>query len=105
MGNYIEGTMSNLFAVTRKNELITPQIFSSGIAGVMRRTVMEDLCPMIDETCFEADIARVNDFIEVFVTNALVGILPVLRIDQYKFEVGPVTRKLQAALEKSQLLP
>jgi branched-subunit amino acid aminotransferase/4-amino-4-deoxychorismate lyase len=36
---------------------------------------------------------------EVFLTNALAGIWPVNRVEERHFLVGPVTQRLQAAIE------
>ena len=102
-GRYIEGTSSNLFAVTAKDEIITPELINCGVNGVMRRAIIEDLCPKIGQECYEAEINGVENFMELFVSNALMGILPITRVDNISFEVGPVTRALQDALTESKL--
>ena len=100
---YIEGTMSNIFAVTGSDEIITPLLDSCGVEGVMKRVVVESLCPVIDKSCFEAEITRLeaDEFKEIFITNALIGIMPVIAVDSEVFSVGPVTRSLQQALSQS----
>lgn len=98
-GNYIEGTMSNVFAVAPDGELITPNLASSGVAGVMRRVVMEKLAPAINKACYEAEIHRMTEFTEVFITNAMIGIVPVLAADTTQYPIGPVTRQLQQQLQ------
>lgn len=97
---YVEGTMSNFFAIAPEGELITPSLDNSGVAGVMRRLVVETLAPAIGIECLEADISRMNEFKEVFITNALMGIVPVLAVDKHQFEIGPVTRQLQQQLQQ-----
>jgi 4-amino-4-deoxychorismate lyase len=104
-GCYIEGTMSNIFAVTKDGDVVTPRLDSAGVEGVMRKIVIDYLCPKIKKTCFEAEINRMDEFEEVFVTNALMGIVPVIAVDQIQFDIGLVTRKLQQALTKSQWIP
>ena len=39
-GNVVDGTMSNIFAV-KENVLFTPDLLLSGVAGVMRKTVIK----------------------------------------------------------------
>lgn len=104
-GNYIEGTMSNLFAVTSSNEIITPQLSYCGVEGVMRQVVVSKLCPATGKSAFEAEILRMDDFCELFITNSLIGIVPVIAVDNHAFSIGPVTRSLQQALKESRLLP
>jgi len=76
----IGGTMSNLF-VRRGSSLITPPVDRCGIAGVMRRWVLEQadtlkLSATIDRLRWE-DMTGVD---EAFMTNAVVGIVPVAMI-------------------------
>lgn len=97
---YVEGTMSNFFAIAPEGELITPSLDNSGVAGVMRRLVVETLAPAIGIECLEAEISRMNEFKEVFITNSLMGIVPVLAVDKHHFEIGPITRQLQQQLQQ-----
>lgn len=101
LGSYIEGTMSNIFAVTNTNEIITPQLNTCGVEGVMKRVVVEALVPEIGKHCFEAEITRMDEFSEIFITNALIGIIPVIAVDNDTFAIGPVTRSLQQSLEQA----
>lgn len=100
-GHYIEGTMTNLFAVTQDGEVITPRLEMAGVEGVMRKIVVDHLCADINKPCYEAEIIRMDEFAEVFITNVLLGIVPVIAVDHVKFGIGPVTRSLQHALAKS----
>lgn len=102
---YIEGTMSNFFAVSRGDELVTPVLEDAGVNGIMRRLIMEKLCPGIDRVCHEAEIRRMDEFTELFISNAMIGIVPVTAVDDAAFAIGPVTRQLQQALQQSQLMP
>jgi 4-amino-4-deoxychorismate lyase len=75
--NIVSGTMSNLF-MRRGSRLITPTVDRCGIAGVMRRWVLEqasglDLVVAESRLRWE-DLAGAD---EVFMTNAVVGIVPV----------------------------
>lgn len=99
-GFYTDGTMSNIFAVSPDGELITPALQTAGVSGVMRRLVMETLAPAIKKTCHEAEIHRMNEFSEVFITNAMLGIVPVVSADTSYYSIGPITRQLQAQLSQ-----
>lgn len=75
--NVISGTMSNLF-VRRGSTLITPRLDRCGIAGVMRRWVLEqarslDLRP-IEGRVAQRDLKSAD---EVFMTNAVAGVVSV----------------------------
>jgi len=98
-GHVVGGTSTNVFAVHGKR-LVTPAVTRNGIAGVMRRIVLErageaGLEP--SETVMTLDDIERAD--ELFMTNALVGILPVGKLDERSYVVGPATRRLMRQLE------
>jgi 4-amino-4-deoxychorismate lyase len=89
-GRLVCGTQSNLFARIGE-ELLTPGIDRCGVAGVMRRTVLEWAArqgipvhetPMQPAGLFAAD--------EVFLTNALVGALPARELDGRPLRRGTI---------------
>ena len=84
-GNVIGGTSRNLFAVFG-NRIKTPALDRAGIAGVMRRAVLEQ-CADLEISAEEADIqpAELHQADELFMTNALVGIQSVIRLDRTAF--------------------
>jgi 4-amino-4-deoxychorismate lyase len=80
-GAVIGGTSRNLFAVFGQS-VKTPLVDRAGIAGVMRRAVLER-CTELGIHAIECElgpeeIARAD---EIFMTNALVGIQSVSRVD------------------------
>ena len=94
-GQVIECTAANLFWV-KDRVLYTPDLSNSGVAGVMRAEVLEraeargvqtEIGFFSPQTLFAAD--------EVFLTNALTGILPVSNIDEHPFAVGDSTMTQQ----------
>jgi len=98
-GNVIGGTSRNLFAVFR-DRLVTPLLDRAGIAGVMRRAII-DRCPELGIEVEEADI-RPGDLLaadEIFMTNALVGIQSVTRLDDHSFVSQSVAIRLRASLQ------
>ncbi len=75
--NIVCGTMSNLFA-RRDSILTTPLLDRCGVAGVMRRWVLTQAAAMnlrpIERRLRWNDLQRAD---EVFVTNAVAGVVPV----------------------------
>jgi 4-amino-4-deoxychorismate lyase len=97
-GALVSGTMTNLFIV-RNARLETPRIDRCGVAGVMRRAVLQ-VAAALGVTAQECSL-RAGDLEnaeEIFVTNALIGIHPVRELDGRPRVPGPMTRALQAGL-------
>jgi len=96
--NIIEATSSNLFAVF-DNQLYTPDLSRCGVAGVMRAEVMEHASSMkINVNIEKLSLARLQSADEVFLTNSIIGIWPVKRIDSTKYPVGVITKSIQNRL-------
>jgi len=97
-GKLVSGTMSNVFLV-HGSLVRTPRLDCCGVAGVMRRVVMQEAAamgvPVEERELRQVDLATAD---EVFLTNARIGIWPVSRLDDRALAVGPVTRRLQQAL-------
>lgn len=99
-GRLVEGTMSNLFLV-RDGALLTPRLHRCGVVGVMRRLVLERLAPACGLTARELDLS-VDDLIaadEVFLTNSVIGIWPVLKVGCLHKRRGDVTIAVQRHLQ------
>jgi len=98
-GSVIEGTMSNLFWVVR-GRLLTSNLENAGVAGVMRRVVMQRICPVLELQCEVScvDVPELQLADEVFVTNSLIGVWPVIQFEGQKWDVGPITKKIQHKL-------
>jgi len=94
----VEGTMSNLFII-RDRVLMTPGLTRCGVAGVLRTVVMELAAGLPLQVQIKApglpDLWRAN---EVFLTNSVIGIWPVVAVDGHPFQKGAVTRRLQELL-------
>lgn len=95
-GRLVEGTMSNLFLV-RDGELLTPPLDRCGVAGIVRAKVMdcwrdrEQREPVVSPV----SLSDLYTAAEVFLTNSLIGIWPVVAVDCHRKQVGPATRELQ----------
>jgi 4-amino-4-deoxychorismate lyase len=90
--------MCNIFIV-RHRQLLTPALTESGICGVMRDVVMETARAAGIEVCETGmgrdDLASAE---EVFLTNSLIGIWPVVRCAERAYGIGEVTREVATAL-------
>ena len=97
-GLWIEGTMSNLFVVS-DGHLLTPDLSRCGVVGVMRELVLELVDELGIETCV-TDISprQLSNADEVFMTNSVMRIWPVLAVGEQRFKAGETTRRLAAAV-------
>lgn len=98
--NIVCGTMSNLF-VRRGAALVTPRLDRCGIAGVMRRWVLEQVGALdlrAQETRIRwRDLVRAD---EVFMTNALVGVVPVATMVRGRERIRLTQRRTADALQR-----
>jgi branched-subunit amino acid aminotransferase/4-amino-4-deoxychorismate lyase len=94
----LEGATTSVFIV--KDRMVsTPPLQGGILPGVMRACVLRlPGPPAIHERDVTLEELRRAD--EVFVTNALLGIMPVAQVDAISFDCArnPVTRSLMAAL-------
>jgi 4-amino-4-deoxychorismate lyase len=102
-GNVVGGTMSNLF-IGRGPFLMTPMLDRCGIAGVMRRWVLEQsrhlgLRPLEGRLRWD----ELGEAEEVFMTNAVAGIVSVAVIrqgkDRIELERTDIADRLRARLD------
>jgi len=96
----IEGVASNLFLV-RAGTVYTPRLHRCGVAGVVRDLVLHKMasdCAPVFETDLMLDDLVAAD--EVFLSNSLIGIMPVLKIDCLHKMRGDVTIAFQQCFQK-----
>jgi 4-amino-4-deoxychorismate lyase len=98
VGNLIEGTMSNLFLV-KDEVLLTPDLQRCGVAGIMRSQVLKlaDQLSIHAEIC-QLGMADLHEAGEVFICNSLIGIWPIIAIDDRNYTRGTTTSRLQDLL-------
>jgi 4-amino-4-deoxychorismate lyase len=100
-GNIVDGIMSNIFAV-KDNSIFTPSLSLCGVAGVMRKTIIEvakELGFSVSEKTFSKHDIEMAD--ELFLTNSLFGVWPIKMIAETRFTtVGKVTKQLQREVRK-----
>lgn len=94
-GIVIEGATTNIFIV-RDGIAHTPSLASGPLPGIARAQVLSLLGPArARESLLTHDDLRHAS--EIFVTNALLGVMPVTQIDDHPLAIGPVTRSLTAS--------
>jgi len=85
-GHLVCAVSSNIFLV-RDGEVLTPELSRCGIAGTVRRLLLEELLPARDLQAREA-VLRPEDLDtaqELFLSNALQGIRSVARVGERRF--------------------
>lgn len=100
-GQLICGTRSNIFWV-REGKLLTPRLSGSGVAGMMRAKVLDAARALgLPAAMVEAPQRDLLQASEAFLSNSLIGIWPLKRIDAH--DLGPpgqLTQRLQTTLSQ-----
>lgn len=78
-GQIVEGSTTNVFVMLEEGDVATPPLESGALPGVARAWVMERLgdvreAPLVPKDLYEAS--------EVFLTNALLGVIPASRLGE-----------------------
>jgi 4-amino-4-deoxychorismate lyase len=95
-GAVIEGTMTNVFARLADGTLMTPDVSVCGVAGVMRRYILEKAAQVGLPICIgKLTIPELEEAEEVFVCNSVIGVWPVNRIGERSYSVGEMTHRFQ----------
>lgn len=102
-GFLAEGTMSNLFLI-KNGVLKTPVLCSYGVEGIMRNYLLDlaraNNIPVEVTQLTKTDLLSAD---EAFFCNSLIEIWPLHQLDEHRFEIGPITRKLQSLLKAESL--
>ena len=96
--NVIEGTMSNVFAISN-GSLYTPILKHAGVNGVVRERVIEiakKIGLIVQQIEIKKEILLEMD--ELFLTNSLSGIWPVKKLEDKEFQIGQITQNLVESL-------
>ena len=104
-GILIEAVFSNIFLI-KHGELFTPDLSEAGVAGVMRRFIIETLAPQagLKVHIKRLSLADLTTADAVFLCNSLYGIWPLTKLlseQTYSFNVDSITLKLQELLCKA----
>lgn len=99
-GELICGTASNVFVV-RSGVLLTPDVRFCGVRGVMRSQVLRMAAelgiPTSEEPLWPHDLDNAT---EMFVTNAVRGIRPVIALESLRWDVGSIAQRLIRELDR-----
>lgn len=76
-----EGATTNIFFI-KNNEIITPKLSCGILNGTIRKYLINNY--EVKETCIYPH--EVNTFDEMFVTNSLMGIMPVYKFENHIFK-------------------
>lgn len=97
-GVLISATSGNVFIVLQ-GKLCTPDLRACGVKGVMRTETMAAArafgLEIEERVLWPQDLERAE---EVFVTNALRGLRPVVQLGQRQWSPGPIAARLQQRL-------
>lgn len=94
-----EGTMSNLFMI-RDDALHTPELKYAGVAGIMRERILDRAAAAGIRTHVRALTLRdIETAQALFFCNSLIGIWPVRRFQDQRFDANPLTGKLMSLLD------
>ncbi len=98
-----EGCISNVFLV-KDNVVYTPRLDTPVLGGVTRKTICQiaerESIKLIEKDLEISDVLAAD---EIFVTNVIMLILPVVRVEAHTVgdgKVGPITRRLTECLQK-----
>ncbi len=92
-GEIAEGTVSNIFFV-RQGELITPKKSCGLLPGIIRGYLLDT--EKVKEGVIRPE--ELEQFEECFVTNSLMGIMPVKRLGTVTFAQSEISRRLREKL-------
>lgn len=95
-GEICEGTVSNIFFVSG-GRLFTPPVSCGLLPGIVRRFVMESFS-VTEQVLRREDAAKME---ECFVTNSLMGIVPVTSLVETDFYKKKVTEQCRRAYEQT----
>ncbi|HET7844008.1 MAG TPA: aminodeoxychorismate lyase [Xanthomonadales bacterium] len=92
-GRVVGASAANVFAVI-DGELTTPGVARCGVAGVARSVITERLTGVVRDVV----LVELESATEVFLSNAVRGVVPVASIGDRRYGVGPAAEAARAAL-------
>ena len=99
-GKVAEGITSNIFAV--KNGVVMTPPLSAGILAGITRGIAIKVAHMLGIIVEERDITTEDLFSaeEFFITSSVREIVPVISFEKKSYEIGPITKRMQAEYKK-----
>jgi 4-amino-4-deoxychorismate lyase len=100
-GKVICGTQSNLF-VLGEDAIYTPDLTHSGIAGVVRELVIETAQQLsIPLRVTDLDRASLSNADALFMTNSVMGVCPVARLEQRSYNLDGMPHELVQRVQEA----
>jgi 4-amino-4-deoxychorismate lyase len=99
-GEVVCGTMSNLF-FTRTGVLFTPPLDECGVSGIMRNTILQ-VVQSLGIAVKEAAVSKaaLQNADDIFLSNALIGIWPVVELVGQTYRRSAVTERIMKGLSE-----
>ena len=97
-GLVTETSCANIFLI-KNDKLVTSRIDDGLLNGIIREWITKEFDVEIKRITLE-DLKGAD---EVFVTNSLVGIMPIISIDNYKCKKGKITEDIRCRYENYRL--
>ena len=86
-GYITETSCSNIFLI-KNNEIFTPRVQDGLLNGIIRGWIVEN-CEVFEKSITIKDIEECD---EVFITNSLMGIMPIVQIENMKYNSTNYTK-------------
>jgi branched-subunit amino acid aminotransferase/4-amino-4-deoxychorismate lyase len=95
------GAVANIF-MAYHGRIVTPPVSSGALPGITRSAVLALAREEgIDATEADFSVRELIGADEIFFTNSVMGVMPVTRVDDARFEHGVLTARLQEALHRA----
>lgn len=106
-GNIVCASAANIFFV-QNDVLFTPPLHDGALPGTMREHLLKELAPEYGLNVVERSVSpnKISQMDEAFLTNALMGVMPLAKIDNFLINAGDpgnLTLALMAILERQDL--
>lgn len=97
-GEICEGAVSNIFFAEGNGHIVTPKLSCGLLPGVIRRVLLES--GMAEEAVIRPE--DIYTYQEAFLTNSLMGIMPVKKLGDCEYKERNVTEKVMKWLDRKQ---
>ena len=94
-GNLSETSCANIFIV-RNDMIFTPRVSDGLLNGIIRRWIIDNF-NVIEKTLTYKELEECD---EVFVSNSLMGVMSVSKIDEINYDERKVSSKIRSSYEK-----
>jgi branched-chain amino acid aminotransferase len=100
-GSVAEATVANVF-IMRNGRLLTPDMESGALPGVTRAAILDQAREAgIEATETEISLDELLSADEAFLTNSIMGVMPLTKVQNQVIQAGPITIRLVEALHRA----